>query len=263
VPRFVGALGVFLSVPLASPHYALTLPLIQTFGLILPILTSIFLTSTSLVVTYVSVRAYMRERLLSVLFLGCGALIFGFTTLVTAVLLGTEEVNFSGTVFVLGALFSAAFHLACASSTYLARKPRLGGRYHAFLWVQVALLIVVSIVVAAFFDALPPFYAVGNGTTEIGQVSLGAAAAAFGLSSVMVLAVFSSSRSRVLYWYSMALGATAAGLVGVILSDGQIVNFEMRVGWAALYLGGLFLLMSVLSAERMGDRSAAKGAPPT
>ncbi len=237
--------------------------MIQSFGLILPILTSVFITSTSLVVTYVSVRAYLRERLLSVLFLGCGALVFGSTGLVTAMFLGTEGLGFSGTVFVLGALLSAAFHLACASSTYLARKPRLSRGYHVSLWIPAASFSVVAIVAAALEGVLPPFYSAGKGTTLLGQAALGGAAVAFACSCVMIFWVFTSSRSRVLYWYSMALGATAAGLLGVILSKGELVNVAMRLGWAALYLGGLFLLMSVLSAERAGDLPVAeRGVPP-
>ena len=263
MPRFVGALGVITSILAALPHYSLALPLIQSFGLILPILTSVFITSTSLVVAYVSVRAYLRERLLSVLFLGCGALVFGSTSLVTVVFLGTKGLNFSGTVFVLGALFSGAFHLACASSTLLARKPRLGSGYQVSLWIPVALLSVISTVAAALEGVLPPVFTVGEGTTILGQIGLGAAAVAFACSSVMIFAVYSSSRSRVLYWYSMALGATAAGLLGIILSKGEMVNVAMRVGWGALFLGGLFLLLSILSAEGLGSLPVAEGRAPT
>ena len=200
--------------------------------------------------TYVSVRAYLRERLLSVLFLGCGTLVFGCTSLLTAMLLGTHGLNFSGTVFAMGAFLSAAFHLACASSTHQGGTPRPHSGYHAPLLTAVALLCVVAVVAGALSGALPAFFEIGSGSTALAQVVLGASAVMFAGSSALIFNVFSSSRSPVLFRYSMALGATAAGILGVILSSGDVQAATMRLGWAALYLGGLLLLTSVLSAER-------------
>jgi hypothetical protein len=186
-----------------------------------------------------------------VLFLGCGALIFGCTSLVAAMFLGTEGRNFAATVFATGALLSAAFHIACASLTYLGGAPKLGKGYQVSLWVALASLSVVAIVVAALEGMLPPFYAIGSGTTILDQAVLAAATVSFSFSAVVIFVVFHSSRSRVLYWYSLALGVTAAGLVGVTVSNGDLSALAMRAGWATLYLGGVLLVTSVLSAEEM------------
>ena len=49
----------------------------------------------------------------------------------------------------------------------------------------------------------------------------------------------------------MALGATAVGLVGIAFSNGDLDALAMRAGWATLYLGGVLLVTSVFSAERL------------
>jgi hypothetical protein len=244
IPLYTASFLVTLS------PYALALPWIRTFGLIFPILTSVFITSISIAVTYVSFKAYSREGLPSVLFLGCGTLVFGSTSLLTSMFLGSEGLNFSGTVFAIGAMVSGVFHLACASSTQAGGAPSRGGRYLGSFWLAVAFLCVASIVIAALEGALPPFYEAGKGVTAAGNIALGVAVVAFASSFVLIFDAFSSSRSPVLGRYSMALGATALGILGIMLSNGDVQALPMRIGWAALYFGGLLLLTSVLSAEK-------------
>jgi hypothetical protein len=89
VQRFVGALSVAILVLVVIALYALNPQPVVTLGLVFPILTSVFITASSVVVTYVSVKAYSRKGLFGVLFLGCGALVFGSTTLVAAMFLGS------------------------------------------------------------------------------------------------------------------------------------------------------------------------------
>lgn len=253
-------LGVGIPVTVTLLPHASTPPWIVSFGLAFPILTSIFITSISVVVAYVSFKAYLHEGLPSVLYLGCGTLVFGCTSLMASVLLGREGINISGTTFAMGAALSAAFHLACALSTQSGGAPKPGNRYLASLWIPVAFLCVVSVGAATLTGILPPFYEVAKGTTTLGQAVLGVAAVSFAISSVVISNPISPSASTVLHRYSMALGATAAGVAGVILSDGDVQALSMRLGWAALYIGGLLLLTSVLSAEKAdGLPASGKG----
>lgn len=258
MPRVSGALIAIISILAFLTFVALRPSPLPGFGLIFPILTAIFITSSSLVVTYVAVKAFARERLLSVLFLGCGALVFGCTSLLASAFLGTEGQNFSATVFAMGAVVSAAFNFGCASLTYLAQARRLDRGYHLFLWISLALLSVVSIVISSFEGLVPPFYAV-TGSTLLSSVVLGAACFTFASSAALIYFVFSSSKSDVLYWYSLALGADAAGLLGVLVSSGSITALTIRAGWVAFYLGGVLLLKSVLSAESLGHSPVATG----
>ncbi len=238
--------------------YALKPEPLLAADLIFPVLTILFITSSSVAVTYVAVKAYAREGLLSVLFLGCGALVFGCASLLASLLLASEGQGFSATVLATGAVVSGGFHLLCASMTYRGGIPNPRGRRQATLWLSVASLSVLLILVAAIGGALPPFYAAGSGTTILDRVALGVAALMFGSSAAVIFAVFSSSRSGVLFWYSLALAATAVGLVGVIVSDGDMSALAMRAGWATMYLGGILLVTSVLSAERLSALSSGK-----
>ncbi|HVC26814.1 MAG TPA: hypothetical protein VND40_01510 [Nitrososphaerales archaeon] len=258
--RFVGTLSIIVLLLFVAVLYALKPEPILAAELIFPILTIVFITSSSVVVTYVAVKAYSRERMLSVLFLGCGALVFGCTTLLAALFLGSEGQNFSATVLAMGAVVSGAFHCLCASLTYLGGAPKPGRGRADTLWVPFSSMAVVLIVVAAVGGVLPAFYAAGSGTTMLDRVALGAAAVGFGSSAAVIFAVFSSTRSVVLYWYSLALAATAVGLVGVVVSNGDMSALAMRAGWATMYLGGILLVTSVLSAERLSALSSGKEA---
>jgi len=252
VPRFLGALSVVILVLVVVALYALKPEQAVALGLVFPILTSVFITSTSLVVAYVSVKAYSRELLPSLLFLGCGAIVLGCTSLLAAMFLGTEGQNFSATVFASGAFVSAVFHLSCASLTYLGSSPKLGRDRQASFWVLLASLLIISIVVAALEGALPQFYSVGTGTTILDHAILGVASFMFAVSAALIFLVFYSSKSEILYSYSLALGATAVGLVAISVSNGDLSGLEVRAGWVMLYLGGVLLMTSVLSAERLG-----------
>ncbi|MDA4115552.1 MAG: hypothetical protein OK442_03220 [Thaumarchaeota archaeon] len=258
--RIVGALSVAILIVVVVALYALRPEPLVSLGLVFPILTSVFITSTSLVVAYVAVKAYSREGLHSVLFLGCGALVFGCAGLIAAMFLGSEGQNFSATVLAMGAELSAVLHLVCASLTYRGDDPKEGGGHRPVLWVSLASLSVVLVVAAAAGGALPTFYAAGVGTTILDQVVLGAAALTFAGSAAVVFVV--SSRSAVLQWYSLALGATALGLVGIAFSNGDMSALSMRAGWATLYLGGVLLAASVLSAERLSRVPSGRSTSP-
>ncbi len=248
--RFIGALSVVILVLVVAGLYALRPAPVVSLALVFPILTSVFITSCSLAVTYVAVKAYSSEGLFSVLFLGCGAVVFGSTSLLAAMFLGSQGQNFSATIFATGAAVSGSFHLMCASLTYRGDPPKPGRGRQAFPLVSLASLLVVLIVVVAIAGVLPAFHA-GGGTTVLDQAVLGFASIAFASSAVVMFVVFSSSRSEVLWWYSLALAATAAGLVGIALSNGDVDALGMRAGWATLYLGGVLLATSVFSAERL------------
>lgn len=256
--RFVGALSTVVLLLFVAILYVLRPEPVGPAGLVFPILTIVFIASSSTVVAYVAVKAYAREGLFSVLFLGCGALIFGCASVLAAIFLGSEGQNFSATVFATGAAMSGVFHVMCASLTYRGTSPKTPRGRQPLLWVSLASFFVVLIAAAALEGVFPAFYALGIGTTILDRVVLGLASILFASSAAVMLAIFSSSRSEVLYWYSLALGATAVGLIGIAFSNGDLDALAMRAGWATLYLGGVLLATSVYSAERLGGGISAR-----
>lgn len=248
MPRFVGALDSLVSsFPQATSSSFLQG--VPPMDYVVPVLTGVFITSTSILVMYVAIRAFLAEHLLSVLFLGLGALTFGITSLIAVTSSRTLGVDLTAAIFAAGALLSAFFHFACSSLTYLGDAPSLR-RGHVVGWVTLAMFCSGLLVVAYLNGFLLPFYLPGTGTTSVGQFALSVATATFALSAAMMLSVFGSRGSAILYWYSLALGARAVGLLGMILSGGAAGPVAMWIGWGVLYLGSLFLVKSILSAER-------------
>ena len=62
--RFIGALSVAILVLVVVALFLLRPEPVVTLGLVFPILTSLFITASSVVVAYVSVKAYSREGLI-------------------------------------------------------------------------------------------------------------------------------------------------------------------------------------------------------
>jgi hypothetical protein len=252
VPRFLGAVSVSVFIVLIAISYGLNLTATPLSSVpIFLVLTILFVTSGSLVVSYIAARAYMKEGVPSMLFLGSGSLIFGLTSLVAAVdalMAGERASNPATTIFVVGALLSTVLHLACAASRSFGNPNRHGKAPVATITISAALLLVVSITVAAFDRALPTFLIPGEGPTLIAEGLLVVAIGASGLASLLIIA--SSSASGVLYWYSSAMATTAVGFAGILLSDWAFTSVMFLVGRTALCLAGAFLVWSVRSAEK-------------
>lgn len=85
----------------------------------------------------------------------------------------------------------------------------------------------------------------GVGPTLLRQVVLGTAVVLFAISSVVFMIIYCTSKSDVLYWYSLALALIAIGLFAVSIQ--KVVGSPL--GWAgrtAQYVGGMYFLITVL-----------------
>ncbi len=217
---------------------------------VFPVLTIVFITSGSVIVSYVSVRAYVKEGLPSMLFLGSGSLVFGVAALVAALLAGNSGSNISTLVFILAAVCSAVLHLSCAASRFFHQSERRGSGLAALGVMALSVLLVGAIVLAAGQGVLPRFLNPGAGATSAAKTVLGGAIAIFGLAAVLIGL---RSTSSILYWYSWSLATIAVGLFALLLSDWQFDAVVFWVGRIGICLGGILMVMSVLSAE--GGRS--------
>jgi hypothetical protein len=215
------------------------------------LLTIVFITSGSIVVSYVAAKAYLKEGLPAMLFLGSGSLIFGSTSLIAAVAalsVGQAGSNPGTTIFIIGALVSSALHLLCVESRSLGTTRRAGSRPLAVLTFVAVLLLTASVIVAAFDGLLPAFLVPGVGASAVAKGVLSVAIVMLALASARI--AVSSSRSSVLYWYSSALAMTTVGLLGILLSNWTFQALVFSVGRLALCVGGAYLILSVRSAEK-------------
>lgn len=215
------------------------------------ILTIIFITSGSMLVSYLSARAYLKERRPSILFVGSGALIFGLTSLVaglSALPAGLRGSNPATTIFIVGACLSSASHLIGVGLRPLGARQRGGPRSVVTATIAANIMVSLFVVGAALEGLFPTFLIPGYGLTPIATGLLAIAITALGLASLFL--VVSSSMSGVVYWYAYALAMTAVGYLGLLLSDWFFEAFDFAVGRTALCLAGAFLVMSVRAAEK-------------
>ena len=215
------------------------------------ILTIVFITSGSIIVSFLALRAYLKERRPSILFVGSGSLVFGLTSMVAgfaAVTAGLNGSNPATTIFVVGACLSSASHLMGVGLRPIGTKRRPGGAPVVILTLAAVLGLTLIVIVAAFEGWFPTFLIPGEGITPVAMGLLAVAITALGLASFLI--VVSSSMSVVLYWYTYALATTAVGLLGTLLSNWIFEAPDFLVGRTTLCLAGAFMVMSVKSAEK-------------
>jgi hypothetical protein len=217
--------------------------------LLLPVLNTIFLSLVCFVVAYISGRAYLANGSLRLLLIGTGMLIFGATSMVAGWLIGPGGPNVNVTIYNSGVLASAlvfacsAFLAASESNSHAgSRTTRLAVAYAG------GLLVIVLLTVGVLVHVTPLFFVQGVGPTVVRQVVLGAAVALLAISGLFVARTYLTSKSTVLYWYSLGLLLVALGLGAVFFQ--KAVGSELGwVGRITQYLGGIYLLGSVMAAR--------------
>jgi PAS domain S-box-containing protein len=210
-----------------------------------------FSTLASLFVADLVARAFVVRGSPGLLLLGCGMVIWGCTGLASSAVSlarGSAAPNVIVTIHNLGALTSAACHLAgVIASITLRRRVRATA-----VWVPVAYLgalVVVALVSYAAHDGwTPPFFAQGSGGTLLRQWVIGLATAMFGLAAALL---WSSTRSSAVFgrWYAQALGLVTVGLLGVML-QASVGSWVGWIGRASQYLGGVYMVVAALLAMR-------------
>jgi hypothetical protein len=211
-----------------------------------------------LVVAYISGRAYLAHGSLRLLLIGTGMLIFGATSVVAGWLIGPGGPNVNVTIYNSGALASALV-LACSaflatsesSLDVSARTNRLAAAYVG------GLLVIVLLSAGVLLRVTPLFFVQGSGPTLLRQVVLGAAIVLLAASGLFISRTYLLSKSAVLYWYSLGLLLVALGLGAVYFQ--KAVGSELGwVGRITQYLGGIYLLGSVLASRTVDENTQLK-----
>jgi hypothetical protein len=217
------------------------------------ILYTVFISSTSFLVAYISLKSYWQNGNIVLLLLGSAALALGSTSLVGTWLANLATgLNAGITIVNTGALFASVFHLAGGSLTSTSASPenRLGIRKPLSILAYAGVLSFVALFsVASLEGIVPVFFALGVGATPLRAAVVGSSAALFALSSILFARLCFSSKSRILYWYFLALGMTAVGLIAIFFgrAPGDPISWTGR---AAQFLGGIYFLKAVLTAFR-------------
>ncbi len=227
-------------------------------SVLLEVLLNIFLVlAVSIIVARVSVKSFLSTGSVNVLLLGTAVLAFGtMATLGGAV--SSIDVNKGIAVYSFGALTAGGLHLSSAILTYRGspkRTERLRLRAGAFYIGTIAFLTTLSVL--AIESILPA------GFGEPGSMAQRAAAATsvslFTVSAILFSRVYLRSHNPILYWYSLALWATAVGFLSFFATKGN-GDPLLWTGIASICVGSVYFLVSILVVPNL--RSGRKPSGP-
>jgi len=224
--------------------------------LLMLVLNIVFLFGISCAVSTTAMRAYLASGSSNMLLLGCGVLALGCGALAGGLVrpLGGEA-NASVAIHNLGVLLGAILHALGALLTLIKAEPELRAERRRLMVLSGfgGTLILIAIMIAATLEGVVPLFWGDVGPTPIMQVVLSMAAVLFALTSVYTMVVYFQNRGNVLYWYSLALGLTTLGLVGIAVM--KVVGSPIAwAGRTAQYFGGIYFLIAALSGLREAHR---------
>jgi hypothetical protein len=251
LPIFIGLLAIFdiILPPAAQLGSALRFEPVYLNA----ILYTVFVSITSFLVAYISLKGYLQTGFSVLLLLGSASLALGSTSI-----LGTWLANLPGqlnagiTIVNTGGLCASIFHLAGGSITSTRSSIENGPRIRKPLSITAyaGVLSFTTILSIASIDGLVPlFFVLGVGQTPLRMAVLGSSVALFAVSSVLFARLCLSSKSDTLYWYFLALGMTSMGTLAIFFgrAPGDPISWTGR---AAQFLGGIYFLQAVLTAFR-------------
>ncbi len=251
MPVFIGLITVFDVI--LPPPAQLSSGLRFEPAYLNAILYTVFISLTSFLVAYISLKSYLQTGSIVLLLLGSAALALRSTSIV-----GTWLANLSGglnagiTIVNTGALCASIFHVASGSLTSTNASPENGPgvRKPLSLLAYAGVLSFAALFTVASLEGLVPrFFVLGVGQTPLRMVVVGSSAALFAVSSLLFAKLCFSSRSNILYWYFLALGMTSVGLLALFFgrAPGDPISWTGR---GAQFLGGIYFLKAVLTTFR-------------
>lgn len=246
IPVFSGLIAILNVVLPVSVAASLAYNPAIVFGA----LQTIFLFGSGCVVAYVSLRAYLNAGSRTVLLLGAGTLAWGIAQMLGGWLLGPPGgPNLAITVANTGSLFAGLFHVMSASSTRSSGRDSRSRFLKSLSTYGLVIGLLILVTVLAFMGLTPAFFIPGTGSTQLRLVVVAATLFLFTVSALVFVKLYQSSKSGILFWYSMALALTAIGLGAFYVArvPGDPIAWAGRT---ATYLGGVYSIIAVWSAVR-------------
>jgi PAS domain S-box-containing protein len=221
--------------------------------LLLPILNFLFLGLTSLVISYLAAKSYLKSGVISIALLGSGTLAFGITGVFSGWFINLSNgINITVTIFNCGALLSGILHFTSSIFHIMDNSPEedpIRRRRNLILSYNSVVVLMAALMLAANRNWVPLFFLQGSGPTMLRQLVLFAAIMLLAISGIYMFLIYKRSKSEFFFWYALGLILIAEGLFGVALSInvGGIINWTGRL---AQYTGGIFLLLAVINSMK-------------
>lgn len=216
------------------------------------ILNLLFITGTGLAIAFISGKSYINDGSPNVLLLGCAVLVSGLTAFFSG--WASTSANANMTVFNIGIFVSSCLQLSAAHVTV--RGAEINWFYNrkitlAFFYI-ICLVFVVALTMSSVLGLIPPFFTI-TGPTVLGEVVLGISVWFFSTASTIFVWQYLQSKSRVLYWYSLALVITSTGLFGSLFAE----QFSGVLSWVTRltqYIGGFYFLMALFALRNLESK---------
>ncbi|MBI2183607.1 MAG: hypothetical protein HYU39_01460 [Thaumarchaeota archaeon] len=165
-----------------------------------------------------------------------------------------QLVGISSLVFLFSGLFFAIF----ATLSLFGRVMQFGKPIVTLLVDYMGSVVLVAVLILAVETRLvPDFFVQGVGPTLVRQQVLGASILLFSYSSIVIMRNFATSRTAILYWFSLGLGLIALGFLSAFLGKVPGGPFSW-LGRISLALGGIYLIVSILEALKGVKATANK-----
>jgi hypothetical protein len=224
---------------------------------LLTILSTVFISATSFVVSYISTKGYLKTGSLSLSLLSSGVLILGLVFLIAGWGKDLVGVNAMVTIHNLGVFFSSCIFfggaiLSLGWPSYQGILPFSFKKRATLAYVGVTVF-VIFLTMATLQGFLPLFFVQGVGPTPLRQWVIGTAAVLFALSAIVFMRLYFKTNSNILYWYSLALTLFAFGFLDIFLvkTTGNPLTW---IGRSTQYFGGLYFLIAVLTTVRQTSK---------
>lgn len=207
----------------------------------------------AIVVARISLKSFFATGSVNVLLLGTAVLAFGtMATLGGAV--SSINVGEGIAVYSIGALTAGGLHLASAILTYHGsprRSSRLRLRAGASYFGVIGFLTILSLLVVE--SVIPADFGQAGSIAQRGSAAITVILLA--TSAVLFTRVYLRSRNSILYWYSLALWATAVGFLAFFATKGN-GDLLLWTGIGSICVGSVYFLFSILSVPRLGASPA-------
>jgi PAS domain S-box-containing protein len=213
------------------------------------ILNLLFITGTGFAIAFISAKSYLNNGAPNILLLGCAVLVSGLAAFFAG--WASTSANVNATVFNIGILVSSCLQFSGAIITL--KGAEIGWFYNrkvtlALLYAACTLFI-VALTMLSVIDLIPSFFD-ANGPTIGNDISLIVSSSFLSVACAIFIWQYLHSKSKVLYWYSLALAITTAGLFGSLFANqySGILSWVTRV---TQYVGGIYFLMALLALRTM------------
>ncbi len=215
------------------------------------VLNAIFISATNIFVAVVAVRSFLRFGQISFALLSGALVASGLAAFLSGWVSGIST-NANFTIFNVGFLVSSimqafgAVYLSAASpaSKVLSNRGLIIG---LILLLSIGSIALVTALAVA--GVTPPFVTADGGTTDLRQFVVGLSFLFFVLASIVFGYQYLRTRTRALYWYSLALALFALDLF-VSYNSTQLGDALQWVGRISDYLGGVFFIIALLTLRQ-------------